>query len=49
MMRKQSVKDLLQEAKITIREAKELVYHLLNEPMAEEQKQIILKLFRLLK
>ena len=43
------VKELLQEAKSVTREAKELVYILLNEPMEEKQKQMILKLFRLLK
>ena len=43
------VKELLQEAKSVVREAKELVYDLLDEPMTEKQKQMILKLFRLLK
>ncbi len=48
-MSKTRVKELLQEAKNVTREAKELVYILLNETMEDKQKQMILKLFRLLK
>jgi hypothetical protein len=48
-MSKSRVKELLQEAKSVTQEAKELVYILLDEPMTEKQKQMILKLFRLLK
>jgi len=49
MMSKTRVKELLQEAKDVTREAKGLVYILLDEPMTDKQKQMILKLFRLLK
>ena len=48
-MSKPSVKELLKDAKNVVREAKELVYDLLDEPMTEKQKEKILKLFRLLK
>jgi len=48
-MSESRVKELLQEAKNVTQEAKELVYILLNEPMNDKQKQMILKLFRLLK
>ena len=48
-MSESRVKELLQEAKNVTQEAKELVYILLDEPMNDKQKQMILKLFRLLK
>ena len=48
-MSEQSVKHLIDEAKSVTHEAKEIVYELLNEPMEEKHKRMVLELFRLLK
>jgi len=43
------VKQKLEECKEVVREAKEIVLELLDEPMTIEQKNKILELYRLLK
>ena len=48
-MQQQAIKHLVDEAKSVTHEAKEIVYKLLNEPMEEKHKRMVLELFRLLK
>jgi len=46
---KTETKELIDEAKETIREAKIIILELMEEPMNMEQKEKIMKLYRLLK